>query len=334
MNMSPENTNYPITVSDKKRLKQQMKLYGAYLSHYGFKKVRIDPMKVDSNYDTLRIIVDSYREKYKLKAALNDLNSWARVGLIVTKVHGLATYVQVHRDTVESLEYESVDNLSLNKYTIDITLGLKEGLPCSISLAIVHNILVLSGPRMGKTNTLRVMLSRLLDTYPDINVTIFTRREDEYQDMADNVEFKTTAEVLCYLEETAKYIDLKHLNVDVCNDRRVIIVDELYDFFSDTYSQTQWNRIYAFLIKVITYGGSAGVYWLASTSVFHNDLINDRFLNCFNTKIFLRLPYLSEACRMGCENAYYLSSSTGDALLIDDSGEARIHIPYKPFKNI
>lgn len=333
MNTNQGKNHNQVTIFDKKRLRQQIDLYSAYLSKYGLKEIKIDAIKVGQLYDTLRITTNSLREKFKLKAALNDLNSWAHVGVIVTKLHGLSTYIQVHRDSVEILEDKYVDYKSLNKATLDFVIGLKDGLPHSISLALVHNILLLSGPRMGKTNTLRVILSRLTDTYPDLKATIFTKRKEEFQDMASNVDFLTTTDVLCFLEETVKYIDLKHLNVDVGNGRQVVLVDELYDFFSDS-SQVQWNRIYAFLNKAVTYGGSVGVYWIVSTSVFQNDLINERFLKCFNTRVFLRLPYLSEACRLGCENAYHLSSSTGDALLVDDAGETRIHIPYKPINNI
>lgn len=333
MNTNQDN-KYQVTISDKQRLKRQIDLYGAYLSQYGFKNLLIDPMKVNMIYDTLRITVDTIREKSKLKAAINDLNSWAHVGMIISKAPGLSIYVQVHRDSVECLEYQTIKPRLISNSLMEIMIGLKDdGTLYKIPLAAIHNILLLSGPRMGKTNTLRVMSSSLKESYPDVKITIFTKRREEFQDITDNVEYMGKEDALSFLEDTVRYIDMKHLNVDKHNDRHVVIVDELYDFFNDS-SQVQWNRIYAFLIKAITHGGSAGVYWLISTSVFHNDLINERFLKCFNTKIFLKMPYLSEACRLGSENAYYLSSSTGDALLVDDAGETRIHIPYKPLNNI
>ena len=332
------NTNqgnkYQITISDKQRLQRQIDLYGAYLSQYKFKNLQIDPMKVNMIYDTLRITVDTIREKSKLKAAINDLNTWAHVGMIISKAPGLSIYVQVHRDSVDCLEYRTIKPRPLNNSLMEIMIGLKDGSTlCNIPLTFIHNVLLLSGPRMGKTNSLRVMSSYLKESYPDVKITIFTKRKEEFQDITGNVEYVGKEDSLSFLEDTARYIDMKHLNVDKHNDRHVVIVDELYDFFNDS-SQVQWNRIYAFLIKAITHGGSAGVYWLISTSVFHNDLINERFLKCFNTRVFLRLPYLTEACRLGCENAYHLSSSTGDALLVDDAGETRIHIPYKPLNNI
>lgn len=62
MNTNQGNNHYQVTIFDKKRLRQQIDLYSAYLSKYGLKEIKIDAIKVGQLYDTLRITTNSLRD--------------------------------------------------------------------------------------------------------------------------------------------------------------------------------------------------------------------------------------------------------------------------------
>jgi hypothetical protein len=316
-----------ISNEEKKRLKGQVRLYESLFQQYGVPSPAINVMKTNAIFDTLRLQAESLRQRLKLIGAIKDLNTWAKTQIRISRVDARHLYIQVHRNTTftHSATYMPTVLTDSQKVARNVPIGTVEGIDSyDLNFSAIKNLLILGGPRMGKTNVIRVLARRLTENYPETRIHIFTRRKEEFEDIAGNIEFYDKAQSLSILEDVSRDIDASNLGTHPSTER-FYFIDEIYDFYPDE-SLPQFNRAYAFLKKCLRHGSKARVHFVISTSVFHSDMITKRFLDSFSCKLFLRLPFASEANDLGCKDAIHLASH-GDAIVITDGQDTRINIP-------
>ena len=318
-----------LTAQDKDRLRQQIKLYKTYLSQYKFNDLVVEATGTNRMFDTLRIKAKSIKENLRLQSAIKDINASLKTQIRVSRNTIEHLYIEVHKFERTDITYDSLDCSEINANIIDIPIGIKENnATVKIPLGLERNILICSGARMGKTTLLRTILKGIVSLHSEIEVSLFTRKKEEYTDITDNIEYCDHRHSLSVLESLARRVDSSRLDgLSQEARKKVIIIDELYDFYP-LQSQPKWNRTYSFLTKCMAHGAMAGIYFIISTSVFQSEMLTERFLRQAVTRIFLRMPFVDEARDLNCPDAVNLSSSSGDALLITTGNSAcRLQIP-------